>query len=131
MLTPLCCWISSTKRWQSGKDVISMHLTFARLQDLKLARPWRNAGLICSPVTNAGFTPPLNQSPFVPAEALAHAHIVETRTQMQREGCEERCHSVPSPHAGEGTVWRAPSQMTQRARGGRGTRIDHPAVCGC
>src|SRR5262245_57192984 len=33
------------------------------------------------------------------ASACTH---VGTRTRMQRERCEERCHSVPSPLAGEG-----------------------------
>ena len=44
----------------------------------------------------------LSSLAVVLAQALGHALLLERITRMWRCRCEKRCHSVPSPLAGEG-----------------------------
>src|SRR5438132_8426050 len=43
-------------------------------------------------------------------------HCVWAWTRMLGVWVAEPCHNVPSPLVGEGTVWRAPSQLTMSLR---------------
>src|SRR5262249_30536292 len=54
--------------------------------------------------------------PFVPAEALGHAHIFGSPPRVRCVSCEDARHTVPSPAGGEGTLWHRSSHLLRRIR---------------